>query len=109
MASIRTAVLQDAELSALYASGLLKVETVDGIQGGEADYVILSMVRCSTNSNLNFLAQKNRLCVALSRAKQLLLIVGNTRTFKTSGCDLLKSLLKVLPFIAFPSMCLLAH
>ncbi len=92
---IQMAVLQDAELSLLYASGSLRVETVDGAQGAEADYVILSMVRCSTKHELEFVAQQNRLCVALSRAKQLLLIVGHARTFKTTNCDVLQRLLEV--------------
>ena len=54
--------------------GIAQVATVDSIQGSEYDFVILSCVR--TGSHLGFLSSPHRTNVALSRARQLLAIVG---------------------------------
>jgi hypothetical protein len=92
---ITLAVHLDTELCPLLENGLLRVETVDGAQGAEADYVILSMVRCRPRCGIGFLNKPNRLCVAFSRAKRLLLIIGHTETFEKSGNILIQSLLGV--------------
>jgi uncharacterized protein len=60
----------------------VKVGTVDKFQGQEGAVVILSM--CSSDANasprgLNFLFNKNRLNVAISRAKTLAIVVASTR------------------------------
>jgi uncharacterized protein len=57
-----------------------KVGSVDKFQGQEAPIVILSM--CASNASesprgINFLLNKNRLNVALSRAQSLAIVVGN--------------------------------
>ena len=57
-----------------------KVGTVDKFQGQEAPIVILSM--CASNASdsprgINFLLNKNRLNVAISRAQSLAIVVGN--------------------------------
>ena len=51
-----------------------QIHTIDSFQGREADIVILSIVRTNT---LGFWADKRRLCVALTRAKHALHIVGH--------------------------------
>jgi len=51
------------------------VTTVDSFQGKEADIFILSATR--SGDNLGFLNMKERLCVAFSRARKLMIIVGN--------------------------------
>lgn len=56
----------------------VKVNTVDGYQGGECDLIILSMVR---SKGLGFLSEFERLNVALTRAKHSLFIVGNANAF----------------------------
>jgi superfamily I DNA and/or RNA helicase len=94
--AITAAARQDIELSMLLANGSLRVETADGAQGGEADYVILSMVRYQPPHGLGFLNQPNRLCVAISRAKELLLVVGHAETISASRNVLLQNLLQVL-------------
>ena len=52
------------------------VHTVDSFQGSEADVVILSFVRNNTHRDIGFLRGFQRLNVALTRAKHLLLAVG---------------------------------
>ena len=54
--------------------GIAQVATVDSIQGSEYDFVILSCVR--TGHQLGFLSSDSRVNVALSRARQLMAIVG---------------------------------
>lgn len=58
-----------------------KVVSVDGCQGMEADAVFVSCVRSNTRENIGFCRNKNRLCVAMSRAKKCLAIFGNKQTF----------------------------
>jgi superfamily I DNA and/or RNA helicase len=48
---------------------------VDDFQGDERDIIILSMVR--TTSKARFLMNYHRINVAISRARRLLIIVGN--------------------------------
>lgn len=60
----------------------VSVVTVDSCQGMEADAVFVSCVRSNQCKNIGFCKNKNRLCVALSRAKESLVIVGNRQTFK---------------------------
>ena len=55
------------------------VRTVDSSQGREASVVILSLVR--TNATIGFWTQLNRVCVALSRHIDLLIIVGHYHLF----------------------------
>ena len=60
----------------------IKVDTVDAFQGLECDVVILSMVRSNpmkkfSNKSFGFLRDERRLCVALSRQKRCLIVVGN--------------------------------
>ena len=61
------------------------VHTVDEIQGGENDIIIVSLVRARTSSapssasrttEIGFLANEERINVALSRAKQACMVVG---------------------------------
>ena len=61
----------------IYAYSKLRVfiDTVDGFQGKEADIVIFGITR--TTGPFRFLADERRLNVALSRAKDQLIIVGN--------------------------------
>ncbi|KYQ48941.1 putative helicase senataxin, partial [Trachymyrmex zeteki] len=55
-----------------------EVNTVDGFQGQERDVIIMSCVR---SSGIGFLSDKQRLCVALTRAKHSLILCGNFHTF----------------------------
>jgi superfamily I DNA and/or RNA helicase len=53
------------------------IHTVDAFQGGECDIIIYDLVRNNKKNTLGFTSDDRRLNVALSRAKQLLIIVGN--------------------------------
>lgn len=56
------------------------VFTVDSYQGEENDIILLSLVRSNDYLNIGFLDSKNRLVVALSRARRGLYIFGNAIT-----------------------------
>jgi hypothetical protein len=57
-----------------------RIVTVDAAQGSEADFVVISCVRCNPHRDIGFVSDPNRACVALSRAKECLLIVGSADT-----------------------------
>jgi superfamily I DNA and/or RNA helicase len=57
-----------------------RIVTVDAAQGSEADVILLSCVRCNRQRNIGFIKDKNRLCVALSRARERLIVVGSRAT-----------------------------
>lgn len=64
-------------------SGKLKAYSVDSFQGDEADIIVVSFVRNKLNtggmprpSDINFIAQPDRLNVMLSRSRRMLVIVG---------------------------------
>ena len=71
-------------------SNKVKVGSVDAFQGMEFDVMFLSVVRTNTKESLNssfpygFLASENRLCVALSRQKRLLVVVGDSDIFHSN-------------------------
>jgi hypothetical protein len=56
------------------------VFTVDSYQGEENDIILLSLVRSNRNLSIGFLDSKNRLVVALSRARRGLYLFGDSRT-----------------------------
>ncbi len=60
----------------------LQIDTVDAFQGLECDIIILSMVRSNPYKkfkpgSFGFLKDEHHLCVALSRQKRCLVVVGN--------------------------------
>ena len=55
----------------------IEIATVDSFQGRECDVVVYSTVRSNTNSTIGFLKDYRRINVALSRARDLLVIVGD--------------------------------
>ncbi|XP_035232810.1 NFX1-type zinc finger-containing protein 1-like [Stegodyphus dumicola] len=54
--------------------------TVDNYQGEENDIILISFVR-SNSGFIGFLKEKNRVCVALSRAKKGMFCIGNFKLF----------------------------
>jgi superfamily I DNA and/or RNA helicase len=72
----------DMQLLPAY-EGRVRVGTVDAFQGREFDVVFLSVVRSNTMSDsikrYGHLMSPNRMCVAMSRQKQLLVVVGDRR------------------------------
>jgi hypothetical protein len=73
----------------------LAVDTVDAFEGEEADVVILSLVRSNEAERIGFLKKAQRLNVAISRAKLLLVVVGDIETMTgREGQDLYRPLLE---------------
>jgi len=60
-----------------------RVITVDSAQGTESELVILSCVRSNSQGNVGFVRDLRRLNVAISRARQKLIIVGNLQTMSS--------------------------
>ena len=73
------------------------VMTVDAAQGSEADVVILSCVRSNTEKVIGHVKDERRINVALSRAKDKLIVVGNASCFQRCGVwrDLWQSAFKL--------------
>ncbi|PSN40870.1 hypothetical protein C0J52_20558 [Blattella germanica] len=64
----------------------VNITVVDSFQGEENDIILLSLVRNNTENAIGFLGTDNRVCVALSRAKKGLYIMGNSQILaKGSG------------------------
>uniref|UniRef100_A0A6A7FSJ0 NFX1-type zinc finger-containing protein 1 n=2 Tax=Hirondellea gigas TaxID=1518452 RepID=A0A6A7FSJ0_9CRUS len=55
----------------------IDVQTIDRFQGDENDIVILSLIRRNTDGKIGFLDKQNRFCVAMSRARHLLIVCGD--------------------------------
>jgi superfamily I DNA and/or RNA helicase len=77
----------------------LRVGSVDAFQGKEFDVVLLSLVRSrkirdkdKAKDLFGFAAVENRLCVALSRQKRLLIVVGDKRMVRSEQAKALKGL-----------------
>ena len=65
----------------------VRVCAVDNFQGEESDIILLSLVRSNSEQRIGFLNESNRICVALSRARQGLYCIGNFKLLK-SKCKL---------------------
>ena len=55
----------------------IDVQVVDNYQGEENDIILLSLVRSNEQGSIGYLSVQSRICVALSRAKMGLYIIGN--------------------------------
>ena len=56
------------------------VKTVDGFQGQEKEVIYISLVRSNENKEIGFLSDTRRMNVALTRAKQKLVVIGDSAT-----------------------------
>ena len=61
--------------------GRVRVCVVDNYQGEENDIVVLSLVRSNDADRMGFLAEDNRVCVAISRARVGFYVIGNFEMF----------------------------
>lgn len=66
---------------------LVKIDTVDSYQGKENRIIILSLTRSDKQRSPGFLRTSNRINVAMSRAMDRLLIIGNADMWKTHNKD----------------------
>lgn len=73
---ITHAVEQEEELKGMQ----IEVDTIDGFQGQEKDVIYLSLVRSNDRGEIGFLADERRLNVALTRARMLLVVIGDSAT-----------------------------
>ena len=63
--------------------GKVTVSTVDRFQGQEADIVLLDLVvRSNRSEGLGFMRDKTRLNVAISRARDVLIVIGDGRKYR---------------------------
>ena len=58
----------------------LEVDTVDSFQGRERDAILISLVRSNELGETGFLSETRRMNVALTRARRLLIVVGDSAT-----------------------------
>ena len=66
---------------------LLEIDTVDAFEGREKDIIIVSLVRSNRRRDIGFLRLMQRINVALSRARTMLIVVGDTSTLRGSYFD----------------------
>lgn len=58
----------------------ISVNTVDGFQGQERDIIVISLVRSNEAGQIGFLNDLRRMNVAMTRARQKLLVIGDADT-----------------------------
>ncbi|XP_013143932.1 PREDICTED: NFX1-type zinc finger-containing protein 1-like [Papilio polytes] len=63
----------------------VKITVVDNYQGEESKIIILSLVRNNNENKIGFLGTVNRICVALSRAREGFYMFGNIDILKTNS------------------------
>jgi serine/threonine protein kinase len=66
----------------------IEVNSIDAVQGREADLVIFSTVRSNENSKVGFLDSDKRVNVALSRARKGLILVGDSHFLSVANSPL---------------------
>lgn len=70
--------------SRLAEIGDIEIHTIDGFEGREKKVIIFSLVRANAFKYLGFLKEEKRWNVALTRAKNALIIVGNASMLERS-------------------------
>ena len=75
------------ESKSILISGV-EVSTVDAFQGREKDAIIISTVRSNSKKEIGFLKDVRRMNVAITRAKKLLCLVGDSSTIQS--CNFLE-------------------
>lgn len=59
---------------------LARISTIDSFQGQEMDHVMVSLVRSNEDGVIGFLKDYRRLNVAITRAKEQLVVIGDSST-----------------------------
>ena len=58
----------------------LGINTIDGFQGQERDVIYISLVRSNVKHDIGFLSDYRRMNVAMTRARKLLVVIGDSAT-----------------------------
>ena len=58
----------------------MRISTIDSFQGQEKEKIILSLVRSNDDGDIGFLKDYRRMNVAITRAKEQLLVIGDSAT-----------------------------
>ncbi|MBI3552632.1 MAG: AAA family ATPase [Elusimicrobia bacterium] len=58
----------------------LEIGSVDGFQGREKEGTIVSLVRSNSDAEVGFLSDTRRMNVAMTRARRLLIVIGDSAT-----------------------------
>ena len=74
----------DPENAGRWRNIRIEIATVDSFQGRECDVVVYSTVRSNKEKRIGFLKDRRRINVALSRARELLIIVGDHFMMQTA-------------------------
>ena len=69
----------------LFEDEEIPTRTIDMFQGDENKYLIVSLVRSNLEESIGFLADRNRRCVAQSRAQCGMYFVGDMETLSKKG------------------------
>lgn len=87
-------------------------QSTDNYQGEESDIVICSLTRSNPQNDIGFMSSPERVNVMLSRARNALIMIGNSNTFvrSRSGKGLWGRLIKMLEeqkhvYPGFPVVC----
>ncbi|KAL8906627.1 MAG: hypothetical protein Q9171_006195 [Xanthocarpia ochracea] len=118
-------VLNDLDTADLVRAGLiqplanqksqrkLRLACIDNYQGEESDIVIVTLTRSNINCDIGFMSAPERLNVLLSRARNALILIGNSETFLGSrkGKPIWEQLFKMLEvgrhvYTGFPVECM---
>ncbi|TNE57227.1 MAG: AAA family ATPase [Bacteroidetes bacterium] len=76
MAARRNKATADLE----YPAPVLSINTIDGFQGQERDVIYISLVRSNPRHEIGFLQDYRRMNVAMTRARMLLVVIGDSAT-----------------------------
>ena len=60
----------------------VEISTVDSFQGREKSAIVLSMVRSNDKCSAGFTGDARRLNVSITRAKEVLVVIGDAETLK---------------------------
>ncbi|KAF8624034.1 hypothetical protein AX17_007240 [Amanita inopinata Kibby_2008] len=76
----------------------IRLATIDNYQGEESDIVIVSLTRSNSEHDIGFMFSPERVNVLLSRARNALIMIGNSDTFMHAkkGKELWSRLLELL-------------
>ena len=76
---------QNREIKKKYKGKNYRMDVVDRFQGMERNIIIVSTVRSNPKKNIGFAKEIERINVAFSRARRLLIVVGNKRQFESNS------------------------